>query len=189
MSILAVVGSMALFPASMRAAAKILAANHAAAHFLQPAWLILQSMFAAETPLIDQEWAFGAGFVVSVAIVSNLRVATSLEPMARKTAWRRLRPARQWRLNYRLAAMARDFLEDSFAASVARPTMTKLGTFVVTTFEGPPALPGADVLCFESFQHRRSRVQRPRFAFCALPLASPAFACTAPLLAIMPPTT
>ena len=69
--------SMAWFPTSMRSTFERLATDFATADVLKPALLIFESLLTAHAALLDQERALRASFIILVAIVRNLRVATS----------------------------------------------------------------------------------------------------------------
>lgn len=87
--VFAFAGAMAGFAAEVGAAAEFSATNLAAAGVGEPAWLVLETLLAAHAGLFYQEGTFGAGLLIAVAVVRDLRMATVLRPLAFKSTRRR----------------------------------------------------------------------------------------------------
>ena len=83
-SILALAGPVTVFLAGVGAAFEQLAADLATAGVCKPAGLILQNFLAAEAGLLCQVWTLGATFVVGMAVMGRLRMATRLGALTRE---------------------------------------------------------------------------------------------------------
>lgn len=82
--ILAIAGPVTVFLAGVGATFKQLAADLAAAGVSKPAGLILQNPLAAKAGLFCQVWTLRTTFVVGMAVVGRLRMATRLGALARE---------------------------------------------------------------------------------------------------------
>jgi hypothetical protein len=108
--------------------------------------LAFQLFFAASTPLIHQERAFGTSNVIHMAVVFNRWVPTSRSSWAVESALRGVSPARLRRLEHRPAAIAADFMKYGFGAACAWPSVAYLLAVMATAFQRSPTCPYADVL-------------------------------------------
>ncbi len=128
---------MAGFLAAVESTFQLLAANLTAAHVCQPARLILQPAPAAHAVFGREKRTLWAVLAVHMTVVRHLRMAACLGSPAFKHTRRRLRAARQRRLQNRLTAVAADLVKDGFAAGIAKPTVTQLLTHVVSALQLP----------------------------------------------------
>lgn len=72
----------------MSPALELLAANLTTTGILKPALYVLEVLLTAHAALLYQEWALRAGFVIKMAVVLNLGVATALGSITLKaTRW------------------------------------------------------------------------------------------------------
>ena len=80
---------MARFAAEVGAATKFSAADFSTAGVREPAGLVFEVFLAAHTGFFYQEGTFRASFLVAMAVVRNLRVATILRSFTFVSArWR-----------------------------------------------------------------------------------------------------
>ena len=123
MRILAITRQMTGLEAVVRAALELLPAHFAAANISQPARLMLESLLTAHTPLLHKMRAFGASFIVLMAVVSYLWVSTCLRSIARIPTWRRFSAARQGWLENSSSTTAAELLEYRFSTGATGSAM------------------------------------------------------------------
>lgn len=74
--------------AKMSPALELLAADLTTTSILEPALYVLEILLAAHAALLYQEWALRAGFIIKMAVVLDLGVATALGSITLKaTRW------------------------------------------------------------------------------------------------------
>lgn len=165
-------------------ALQLLPARFAAACLLQMARLTLQLLLSANAPLLNKEWAFGAASVVGVAVMVNrwmaaLWSATTVESTLWGSGAARLR-----RLEHSSAAIAADFVENSFRTGCAWAAMANLLAVVASALQLPSTRTDTDVLCFHCSVFSRHSV----LASSCLSLGSFLFTRAAVLAALVPST-
>ena len=74
--------SMALLLAVMGAASEKPTTRFATAHVAEPAWLMFERFLAAHARFLGQEWTLWTDFIVSMAVVWDLRMAADFCSLA-----------------------------------------------------------------------------------------------------------
>jgi hypothetical protein len=77
--------TMTLLLTFVSTTSECLATDVSATDIGEPTWLILQHIFAAQAILSCQKRAFGTILIVTVAVVSHLRVSTVFGTLTRET--------------------------------------------------------------------------------------------------------
>jgi hypothetical protein len=89
-SIFTLAFSVTRLGAEVRAAFELSATDLSTAHVLEPALLVLETLFATHTTLLDKEGTSGTSLIVHMTIVLHLRMPASLGTVALEAAWWRL---------------------------------------------------------------------------------------------------
>lgn len=108
--------SMTSIPAGMRAAPEPFTTDFSTANVGKPALLIFQRLFAAHTTLLREVRALRTCFIISVAIMRDLRMSTFLRSSTFIATRRLFRATRQGRLQHSSATMAANLIKDCLAA-------------------------------------------------------------------------
>lgn len=107
---------MTLLLAFVGTALKGLSTNVSATDIRKPTWLILEDILATQAGFCGQEWTLRTSLLVAMAVVGHLRVSTVFGTLTCKAAWRWLRSAGKWGLQYSSTAVTAEFVEDGFPA-------------------------------------------------------------------------
>lgn len=181
-SIFALASAMAELLAEMNSAFQLLSARKATTHFSKPTRLVLEIFLPAYTGLFHEERAFGAGFVVIVALMLDLWMPTRSLASAVKAAWWRTGSARLRWVESGATTGTAYFVEHCFKAAATRSLMAEFGTKMSATFERSSADLEADVFGLKVLINRCRSV----FAFSCLSFTSFLLTRAATLAALMP---
>lgn len=184
--VFAIIWTMTVLPTEMRATLERLPAYLTAARICKPAGHIFQHTLTAQTRLLGQKWTFRTAFLVCVAGVWGLRMATSLWTLTREVASRRLRSTWLRRIQNRPSAIARNLFKDCLSASIAGTLVAKLRTCVPAAFQRPTTYARTYMLCLDVFLRRAE--MRPDFAARSLPFVGPLLSWTTSFSAGVPTT-
>jgi hypothetical protein len=89
-SIFTLAFSVTRLGAEVRAALEFSATDLSTAHVFEPALLVLETLFATHTTLLDKERTSGTSLIVHVTVMLDLRMPASLGTIALEAAWRGL---------------------------------------------------------------------------------------------------
>lgn len=185
--VFAIAGSMAWFSTEMGAATELPTTYFTTSSVGKPAWLILQFLLAAHARLLYQEGALGARLLVAVAIVRDLRMATTLWSFAFKSAGRRSRATWQRRLKNGSSTVAGNLVENSLTTASARAFMTKFWAWMIAAFQYSTTKPSTDVFSLEAVVVPWCSTKRTQLSLRCQPFRCSTFSLTTMLATLVSP--
>lgn len=149
--VLAFSRTVALLLAGMCSTFQLATADLPATHLREPTGLVLDLVLSAQACLGNEERTLRTAFIVLVAVVGDLWMATSLRSLTVESAGWRLGATWERRLDDRPAAMTAQLMEDGLAASSASALVAELLAAMVriSTLQRPATAARADVFRFE----------------------------------------
>ena len=153
-SIFAITFAVAGFGTEMGATLEFSTTDLSTADILEPALLILETLLATHAAFLNQERTSWTAFVVHVAIVLDLRMATRLSAIALEPTRWRLSTARQRWCQNGTTTVAIDLIKDRFSTRSARTLVTEVFAEVVAAFEGSTTRTRTNVLGLEPVINR-----------------------------------
>ena len=179
--VLAILRTMAILPAEMRATFERLPTHLSTACIGQPTGNVFQHPLTAQARFLGQERTLGTALFIRVAGMRGLRMTTSLWALAWEVASRWLCTTWLWWIQNRSSAITRDLFEHCFSAGIAGSLVAKLWACVSSAFQHSTTHASADMLRLDILLCRSE--MRPELTTRSLALVRPLLSWTAPLSA------